>query len=86
MKDFEVNISNVKECWKYYEEYMEEYRKSHYSDDVNYDDFVDWCEAELMQCPCCGGIFLKDDQAQLLNPRNSDRVCDDCIECGGYYE
>jgi len=81
-----VNIDNVKECWGYYETYMEEYRKTHYSDDTNYDEFVDWCYENLYQCPNCDCIVLKDDQTRMYDPFNSDNVCDDCIENGGYYE
>ena len=81
-----VTVDNVKECWELYEIYMEEYRKTHYSDDINYDDFVDWCENELYQCPSCGNVVLKDEQTQMCKPYNSDNVCDDCIENGGYYE
>lgn len=80
-KEFEVNVDNVKECWKYYEEYMEEYRKTHYSDDVNYDEFVNWCENELFQCPNCDEILRKEDQEHL---DNLNGVCDQCI-INGYY-
>lgn len=88
MKNIEVNIDNVKECWKLYEDYMEEYRKEHYSDDTNYDEFVNWCENELGECPNCGQIVWKDKQEHLSNERNAetDNVCDDCIESYGYYE
>lgn len=86
MKQFEVNVDNVQECWKLYEEYMEEYRKTHYSDDVSYDDFVYWCENELMECPNCGHIVLIDNQNNLRNDGNSDKVCDDCIMELAYYE
>lgn len=83
-REFEVNENNVKECWKYYEAYMEEYRKTHYSDDVDYDDFVYWCENELMECPNCGEIVLKDRQDHLNEPYNPENVCNDCIEVLDY--
>lgn len=85
-KEFKVNENNVLECWKYYEEYMEEYRKTHYSDDTNYDEFVNWCENELMECPNCNEIVKKDDQELLWETFNTDQVCDWCIESNGYYE
>ena len=80
MKEFKVTVDNVQECWKYYEEYMEEYRKNHYSDDTNYDEFVNWCENELMECPNCGEIVLKDEQDHLNEPYNPENVCNYCIE------
>lgn len=80
MEEFKVTINNVKECWKYYEEYMEDYRKNHYSDDTNYDEFVNWCENELMKCPNCGEIVLKDEQDHLNEPYNPENVCNYCIE------
>lgn len=82
MKQFEVNTDNVQVCWKYYEAYMDEYRQTHYSDDDNYDDFVYWCENELMECPNCGEIVRKDYQEHL---DNLNGVCDQCI-IDGYYE
>lgn len=81
-KEFTVTVDNVKECWEYYEDYMEEYRKEHYSDDTNYDEFVNWCENELMECPNCGNIVRKDFQEHL---DNLNGVCDQCI-IDGYYE
>lgn len=84
MEEFKVTINNVKECWKYYEEYMEDYRKNHYSDDTNYDEFVNWCENELMECPNCGEIVLKDEQDHLNETYNPENVCNYCIEELGY--
>ena len=75
-----ITIDNVKRCWELYEIYMEEYRKTHYSDNVDYDDFVDWCENELYECPNCGEIVRKDEQEHLFINGNYDGVCDDCIE------
>lgn len=86
MKDVKVTVDNVKECWELYEDYMEEYRKEHYSDDTNYDEFVNWCENELGECPNCGAIVRKDEQELLWEDWNTDQVCDDCIESCGYYE
>lgn len=84
-KKFEVNIDNVQECWGFYEEYKEGFKETHYSD-ASYEDFENWCEDNLMECPSCGAIVLKDEQAWLGEPKNSDGVCDDCVENGGYYE
>ena len=79
MKDFKVSIDNVKECWQYYEEYKEEENKLHYSD-TNYQEFESWCKENLMECPNCGDIVLKDEQEHLNEPYNPDNVCDWCIE------
>ena len=85
--NFEVTVDNVQTCWKYYEDYMEEYRKNHYSDDTNYDEFINWCANELYKCPACGSILLKDEECTRLNePFNSDAVCDYCIDEAGYYD
>lgn len=85
MKEITVNVDNVVECWKLYEEYVKEFKQEHYSD-VSYDGFVEWCESELFECPNCGIIQKKDDNYHLGEPLNSDDICDDCIENGGYYE
>ena len=85
MKDIKVNVDNVKECWELYEQYIEEFQKEHYSD-VSYDEFVNWCENELGECPSCGTIVWKDKQEHLIDNFNTDQVCDDCIESCGYYE
>lgn len=83
--DYDVISNNLRECWEYYEGYREYFIKRYYSD-VNPKDFIEWCESELYKCPNCDQIVLRDDQTELSNPGNSDRVCDDCIENGGYYE
>lgn len=76
---------NLKNCWEYYKDYLEEFRERHYSDAIP-KDFVEWCEDELYECPNCGQVVIKDNQYKLNSDFNSDKVCDDCIECGGYYE
>ena len=83
--NFDSIDRNLKECWELYKEYLEEFRKTHYSDAIPM-DFVDYCSDELYECPNCGEIVIKDDQEKLYYDFNSDDVCDDCIECGGYYE
>ena len=82
-KTFEVNEDNVRDCWKFYEEYKEDFFKNHYSD-ASYDDFVEWCENNLDICPNCGDIFWIDKQEHLNEPYNPDNVCDWCIEENGY--
>lgn len=81
-----VNVDNVQTCWEYYEDYMNEYRKTHYSDDTSYEDFVDWCYEELYECPNCKEIVLKDEQMRMCDPNNADNVCDYCIEELDYYD
>ena len=76
---------NLKECWELYRNYLEEFRKKNYSDAIP-EDFVEWCEDELYECPNCGQVVIKDSQERLNSDFNSDKVCDDCIECGGYYD
>lgn len=76
---------NLKECWEYYKDYLEEFRKKNYSDAIP-KDFVEWCEDELYVCPNCGQVVIKDNQDKLDSDFNSDKVCDDCIEWGGYYD
>lgn len=83
--NYEIVDRNLKECWDYYKEYREEFRKNNYSDKEP-QDFLDWCYEELYECPNCGEIVLKDDQTRMCDPLNADNVCDDCIENGGYYE
>lgn len=83
--NYEIVDRNLKECWEYYKEYREEFRKNNYSDKEP-QDFLDWCYEELYECPNCGEIVLKDDQTRMCDPFNADNVCDDCIENGGYYE
>lgn len=79
-----ITKDNVKECWILYEEYLADYKKNHYSDDHDYEEFVSWCEENLYICPNCENIVLKDDQGWLDDPRNSEGVCDYCIEDGFY--
>ena len=79
MKEFKVNADNVKECWILYEQYIEEESKEHYSD-ATYQEFVDWCEENLMECVNCGEIVRKDEQEHLDLPDNPDNVCDWCME------
>lgn len=81
MNEFTVTVDNVRECWEYYEQYIEEFFNEHYSD-ASYEDFVEWCENELMECPNCGEIIKKDTQEHL---DNLNGVCDQCI-INGYYE
>lgn len=76
---------NLKECWELYRDYLEEFRKKNYSDAIP-EDFIEWCEDELYECPNCGQVVIKDSQEKLNSDYNSDKVCDDCIECGGYYD
>lgn len=83
--NYEIVGKNLKECWEYYKEYRETFRKNNYSD-IEPQDFLDWCYEELYECPNCGCIVLKDEQTRMCDPFNSDNVCDDCIENGGYYE
>lgn len=83
--NYEIVDRNLKECWDYYKEYREEFRKNNYSDKEP-QDFLDWCYEELYECHNCGEIVLKDEQTRMCDPLNPDNVCDDCIENGGYYE
>ena len=76
-----VNSNNVQTCWQFYENYVEEHRKKNYSN-VNAEDFVSWCEDNLMECPSCGEIVLKD---TIVDNIDFDGVCEDCIE-NGYYD
>lgn len=85
MTDFEVTKDNIKECYEYYEAYKEEFNKTHYSDAVC-EEFIAWSEENLMKCPNCGEIVLKDEQEHLYQAYNSDNVCDWCIENLEYYE
>ena len=83
--NYDVISNNLRECWEYYMEYREYFVKRYYSD-VDPKDFIEWCEDELYKCPNCDQIVLRDDQTRIHDPHNSDGVCDDCIENGGYYE
>lgn len=83
--NYEIVKKNLKECWSYYVEYREKFRKENYSD-AEAQDFLDWCYEELYECPCCKEVVLKDEQTRMFDPFNSDNVCDGCIEDGGYYE
>jgi len=74
---------NLKECWELYTEYLEQFKKEHYSNQKPM-DFVDFCENELTICPNCGEVVLKDDID--ISPLNCDEVCVYCINEGGYYE
>jgi hypothetical protein len=74
-----VTVDNVKECFEYYEGYVEEHKKKYYAS-VNYQDFISWCEDNLIECPACGMVVLKENVNQDL-----DGVCEDCVE-NGYYE
>ena len=85
MINIRVNEDNVLECWKLYEQYVDEFHKEHYSD-ASYEDFVTWCEDELGECSNCGQIVWKEKQEHLIDGFNTDEVCDDCIESYGYYE
>lgn len=81
----DVINDNLKDCWDYYMDYRNHFIKRYYSD-VDPLDFIEWCEDELYKCPNCDNIVLRDEQYRLNAPGNSDGVCDDCIENGGYYE
>jgi hypothetical protein len=83
--NLEIVNKNLKECWEYYMDYRKYFIQRYYSD-VQPQDFLDWCYEELYECPNCGQIVLKDEQTHMHEPTNSDNVCDDCIENGGYYE
>ena len=83
--NFDIVNKNLKECWSYYAEYRETFRKNNYSDREP-QDFLDWCYEELYECPNCNCVVLKDEQTRMCDPLNPDNVCDDCIENGGYYE
>ena len=83
--NFDIVNKNLKECWEYYKEYRETFRKNNYSDREP-QDFLEWCYEELYECPNCSCVVLKDEQLRMHEPLNPDNVCDDCIENGGYYE
>jgi len=83
--NIEIIDKNLKDCWEYYKDYLEKFRKTHYSDAIH-KDFIEWCEEELYQCPNCGMVVIKDEQMRLYDDYNCDNVCDDCIEEGGYYD
>lgn len=82
-----VDENNVKECWDYYEEYKEQERKinKHFKE-ASYDDFADWSLNNLYQCPNCKEIVIESEQLYLIEPTNSDSVCDECIENLDYYD
>lgn len=82
--NFEVTTDNVQTCFEYYEEYKENLRTIQYSD-ASYEEFVEWCEDNLMQCRNCDEIVLKDEQYHLLDDINCDSVCDYCVEELNYY-
>lgn len=82
-----VDENNVIECFKFYEEYKENERKTNPEcEDASYDDFVDWSLNNLYQCPNCKEIVLESEQTHLDEPYNSDSVCDECIENLDYYD
>lgn len=83
--NFEIVNKNLQECWDYYMDYRNYFKKIFYSDKEP-KDFLEWCYEELYECPNCGYVVLKDDQTNMHEPWNADNVCDDCIENGGYYE
>lgn len=83
--NYEIVDKNLEECWEYYKEYRETFRKNNYSD-AEPQDFLDWCYEELYECPNCGVIVLKDEQGHMNESYNCDNVCDECIEVNGYYE
>ena len=81
-----VDENNVRECYKYYEEYKEQERKyNKYCEDASYDDFVNWSLNNLYQCPNCKEIVIESEQLHLIEPTNSDSVCDECVEVLNYY-
>lgn len=82
-----VDENNVRECYKYYEEYKEQERKhNEYCEGASYNEFVDWCSNNLYKCPNCKEILIIEEQIQLNEPYNSDSVCDECIENLDYYD
>lgn len=82
--NFEVTTDNVQTCFEYYEEYKENLRTIQYSD-ASYEEFINWSENNLMECPNCHEIVLKDEQYYLNNETNNDNVCDYCVEELDYY-
>lgn len=76
-----VDYENVQECWKHYEEYIERHKELYYSN-VQVEDFVQWVEENLEQCPNCGNIVLKE---EIENDSDFDGVCEQC-RTDGYYE
>ena len=81
-----VDENNVIECYKIFEDYVDEHKEEFETEYIDYDFFVDWCYEELYKCPNCGNIVFKDDQTRMCDPFNCDNVCDECIEVNGYYE
>lgn len=73
---------NLQKCWDEYTYYVEKFRKEHYSNQKPM-DFVEWCECELVICPVCEQVVLKDEISD--SPLNTDNVCQYCKE-DGYYE
>lgn len=78
---FEKIDNNLKECWEFYKDYVEDFKKNHYSDEIP-EDFISWCEDNLTICPGCSEIVLQDDIT--LDTFNTDEVCETCIE-NDYY-
>lgn len=78
----EVNENNVIECYKFFEDYVDEHKEEFKDKNIDYDFFVDWCYEELYKCPNCEEIMFKDSQEHL---DNLNGVCDQCI-INGYYE
>lgn len=80
---FEEIDDNLQECWEFYKDYVEDFKKNHYSDEIP-EDFISWCEDNLTICPACCEIVLQDDIP--INAYNCDEVCEYCIRQSGYYE
>ena len=81
--EFEEIDNNLKECWEFYKDYVEDFKKNHYSDEIP-EDFISWCEDNLTICPSCREVVLQDDIP--TNAYNCDEVCEYCIRQSGYYE
>lgn len=79
----EVISENLQKCWDEYTCYVEKFKKENYSNKEPM-DFVKWCECELTICSNCGEVVLKDEISD--SPLNTDNVCENCINEGGYYE
>lgn len=77
-----VDENNVIECYKIFEDYVDEHKEEFEDKKIDYEFFVDWCYEELYKCPSCKEIMFKDSQEHL---DNLNGVCDQCI-INGYYE
>ena len=75
-----IDQNNVKELWKLYENYKDDFYKRYFSD-VKCPDFEQFVEDEVTKCSNCGDYVTKDEMGVSELALN-DNICQYCMQDG----